>query len=137
MSDDDAKSYIDGLKGNVSKVKAKYEAMLRKTYGDARYEREFKSGIDSMFQQAAGAEDQKSVGEIVADEQAKAPKNGPKAAAGFDPSLPGVGGPFGKSLQGIQALANGDPKGALTAAMDFVPIPGLKQGLGLVLSLLG
>ena len=129
VSDEDAKSYMEGLKGNVAKVKDKYEGMLRKTYGDARYERDFKSGIDSMFQQAASAEEQKSVGKMVEENQAEYDKTHPK---GVDAS-----GPFGKSLEGIQALGKGDAKGALSAAMDFVPVPGLKQGFNLVMSLLG
>jgi hypothetical protein len=135
VSDEDAKTYIDGLKGNVAKMKDQYESMLRKTYGDARYEQQMKAGIDSMFQQAANAEDQKSASQIADDAQKDWAKNHPEGAA--DASTPEVGGPFGKSLKGIQSLANGDPKGALEAAMDFVPIPGLKQGLGLALSLFG
>jgi hypothetical protein len=134
VSDADAKTYMDGLKGNVAKVKEKYESMLRKTYGDARYEREMKSGIDSMFQQAASAEDQKSVGQIADENQKTWEKEHPQGA---DMASPDMGGPFGKSLKGIQSLANGDPKGALEAAIDFLPVPGLKQGLGLALSLLG
>lgn len=131
VTDDEAKSYMSGLKGNVSKVKGKYEAMLRKVHGDAKYEREYKSGIDAMFKQAETAEEQKSVGKIAQEHQAEYDKTHPGG-----PELPDASGPFGKSLEGMQALAKGDPKAALNAAMDFVPVPGLKQGLGLILSLI-
>jgi hypothetical protein len=128
VSDEDAKSYAEGLEGNVAKIKDKYETMLRKTYGDARYEQSFKSGIDAMFQQASTAEDQKSIGKMVEENQAEWEKTHPKAIEG---------GPFGKSLEGIRALGKGDAKGALNAALDFLPVPGLKQGLSLAVSLLG
>ena len=61
VSLDDAKRYVKNIKGNVSKVKDQYEAMLRKVHGNARYEAQFKSSIDAMFRQAEQAENQKSV----------------------------------------------------------------------------
>ena len=40
------------------------------------------------------------------------------------------------SLEGISALSKGDAKGALKAAIGFVPVPGLKDGLALASKLL-
>jgi Tfp pilus assembly PilM family ATPase len=64
VTDEDAKQYVAALGDNVSKVKARYEAQMRKAWGDAKYEKSFKSGIDAMFAQAEGAQNQKSIGEI-------------------------------------------------------------------------
>jgi hypothetical protein len=61
VSLDEAKTYVKNLKGSVGQVKAQYEAMMRKVHGDARYEAQYKSGVDAMFRQAEQAEGQKSV----------------------------------------------------------------------------
>lgn len=58
---DEAKTYVKNLKGSVGQVKAQYEDMMRKIHGDARYEAQYKSGVDAMFRQAEQAESQKSV----------------------------------------------------------------------------
>jgi hypothetical protein len=71
VSDDEAKQYVGALGQNVQKVKARYEAQMRKTWGDAKYEKQFKQGIDAMFGQAETAQNQKSVGQMVSDTQAK------------------------------------------------------------------
>ncbi len=121
VSDDDAKQYVSQLGTNVSKVKAKYEAMLRKVHGDARYEKQFKQGIDAMFAQAEGAQNQKSVGQMVADTQSKYKTDVAKCMRGEQPD-PGsmVGGGTCKSLQ--HAAQTGDtsdlPPGALKAFND-------------------
>ncbi|MBS2017538.1 MAG: hypothetical protein JST00_31945 [Deltaproteobacteria bacterium] len=65
VTDDDAKKYVASLDQNVAKVKKGYEAMLRKTWGDAKYERQFKANIDQMFAQAESAQSQKSINQIV------------------------------------------------------------------------
>ena len=57
----DAKTYVKNLSGTVAQVKSQYEGMMRKVHGDARYEAQYKSGIDAMFAQAGAAESQKSV----------------------------------------------------------------------------
>ena len=57
-------------------------------------------------------------------------------------TLDGVAGMFpgdttiGASLQGIAALKNGDPRGAINAALTLVPIPGLKDIFGIASKLL-
>ena len=43
---------------------------------------------------------------------------------------------IGASLQGISALKNGDPRGAINAALTFVPVPGLKDVFGIASKLL-
>lgn len=67
VTDDEAKKYVDGLGDNVGKTKARYEAMMRKVHGDARYEKTYKSGIDAMFLQAENAQNQKSASQIATD----------------------------------------------------------------------
>ena len=71
VTDDEAKKYVEDLKGNVAAQKSKYEQMMRKTYGDAKYEKSYKAGIDAMFKQAEDAQNQKSSGQMVADTQTK------------------------------------------------------------------
>jgi hypothetical protein len=183
----EAKEYAANLKGNVLEVKGRYEGMMRKIHGDAKYERQFKGGIDAMFAQAAGAQNQKSVSQITADTNAKYNEDLEKCARGeaISPGslvgparckearkaresgqpIPaklgdgggeakseggGIGGLLGgaagmfpalsiisASLDGIQALAKGDPKGALKSAIAMAPGGGLvKEGLGMAAKLL-
>ncbi len=217
VTDEDAKGYVGALGQNVQKVKTRYEAQMRKTWGDAKYDKQFKQGTDAMFAQAEGASSQKSVTQIAADTGSKYKvdvgkcmrgepvdpgsmvgggtcKSLRSAAQGGDASdLPpgaaqafrenggagggggaaGGGGPavprnaknaldaasaaangdlggtldgvakmfpgdstIGASLQGIAALKNGDPRGAINAALSFVPVPGLKDAFGFASKLL-
>lgn len=217
VTDAEAKGYVDSLGANVQKVKARYEAQMRKTWGDAKYERSYKAGTDAMFAQAEGAQNAKSVTQIVADTNSKyttdigkcmrgepidpgsmaggpsckavrraaqtgdtsellpgalqafranggvsSGAGGASAAGGGGAGAPGLprnaknaldlagaaangdaGGALdsaarmfpgdtaiGASLQGISALKNGDPRGAINAALTFVPVPGLKDVFG-------
>ena len=224
VTDEEAKAYVDGLGANVQKVKARYEAQMRKTWGDAKYERTYKAGIDSLFAQAEGAQNQKSATQIASDAQSKykvdvgkcmrgEPVDGgslvgggtcnslkraaqtgdtsdlpPGALKAFNenggattasaggaapgtPGMPGMPGipskaknaidaagsiasgdyggaldsaakmfpgdtTIGASLQGLSALKNGDPRGAINAALTFVPVPGLKDAFSLASKLL-
>ena len=216
VTDEDAKGYVGALGQNVQSVKARYESQMRKTWGDAKYDKQYKQGIDAMFAQAEGASSQKSVTQIAADVGSKYKidvgkcmrgepvdagsmvgggtcKSLQKAAqsgdtsdlppgalqafkdnggatggtggGGAGPALPrnaknaldtagaaasgDVGGvldgaaklfpgdtTIGASLQGIAALKNGDPRGAIRAALTFVPVPGLKDAFSLASSLL-
>ncbi|MEZ4221673.1 MAG: hypothetical protein R3B13_12150 [Polyangiaceae bacterium] len=68
---DEAKAYVKNMKGTVGQVKSQYEAMMRKIHGDARYEAQYKSGIDAVFSQAAGAESQKSVTQMANESNQK------------------------------------------------------------------
>ena len=212
VTDDEAKGYVDSLGANVQKVKARYEAQMRKTWGDAKYEKQFKQGTDSMFAAAETAQNAKSVSQIIADTGSKykvdvgrcmrgetvdsasmvgggtckalahaaqtgdtselppgalqaykenggasvragGPALSGKAKLGVDAAsaaangdaggaLDGVAKMFpgdstiGASLQGIAALKNGDPRGAISAALSFVPVPGLKDAFGFASKLL-
>lgn len=88
VSDDDAKNYVSHLSDNVQAQKAKYEGMMRATYGDAVYERQYKQGIDTLFAQAAGAQNTKSVSQLQADVGAKYKADLAKCARG-EPIDPG------------------------------------------------
>lgn len=217
-TEEDAKAYVANIKGSASEVKAKYESMMRKVHGDAKYEARYKAGIDAMFKQVEGAESQKSAGEMVSESQAKyradvgkcmkgeavdpgsmvsppqckelakAVKSGDTSAllpgtkkafdenggapgtatvanaaknavggllggllGGGDPSkssplsaltdaalgsVPGLG-TVKNSLEGIQAIAKGDPKAALGSAIGLVPGgSAVKGGLDLAAKLL-
>jgi hypothetical protein len=221
VTDEDAKAYVAALGQNVQKVKARYESQMRKTWGDAKYEKNFKQSTDMMFAQAEGAQNAKSVSQIVADTGSKYKTDVGKCMRGepVDPGsmvgggtckalkraaqtgdtsdLPpgavqafkanggasggasggggagGAGAPglprnaknavdlasaaangdaggvldsaakmfpgdttIGASLQGIAALKNGDPRGAINAALTFVPVPGLKDAFGLASKIL-
>lgn len=210
VTDAEAKAYVDSLGQNVQKVKARYEAQMRKTWGDAKYDKTFKASTDAMFAQAEGAQNAKSVSQIVADTgnkyntdvgkcmrgepidpgsiaggptckkvfraaqtgdtsdllpgqlqafKANGGANGGAGAGGTDGknamdlanaaasgdaggALDGAAKMFpgdstiGASLKGIAALKNGDPRGAISAALAFVPIPGLKDVFGLASKLL-
>lgn len=214
VTDAEAKAYVDSLGANVQKVKARYEAQMRKTWGDAKYDKTFKQSTDSMFSQAEGAQNAKSVSQIISGtgdkykldvgkcmrgepvdggsmvgggtckalkkaaqsgdtseltpgalqayrdnggatggasggggggagapgmpRNAKNALDAASAAANGDAggTLDGVAKMFpgdttiGASLQGIAALKNGDPRGAINAALSFVPVPGLKDVFG-------
>jgi hypothetical protein len=166
VSDAEAKDYVKNLKGNVSKAKSQYEAMMRKLHGDSRYEAQYKAGIDAMFKQAEDAEGQKSVTQMAADTQAKYNEDIARCARGeaispgslvspprckqvreaslrgepipqslessVEQAAPSGGADsiFGMlpgfniikaSIEGVQALAKGDAKGALNAAIGLVP----------------
>ena len=208
VTDAEAKAYVDGLVVNVGKVKERYEGMMRKTWGDAKYEKNYKAGIDAMFAQAENAQNARSVTQIAGDVNTKykadvarcmrgetvgdgSMVSGPsckslrRAAQTGDTSdlLPGALAAFkenggsggaglprnakngvdlanaaasgdaggaldgaskmfpgdstiGASLQGLAALKNGDPRGAINAALSFVPVPGLKDVFGLASKLL-
>jgi hypothetical protein len=71
VSLDESKKYVANLKGNVGQVKAQYESMMRKIHGDARYEAQYKSGVDAMFRQAEQAESQKSVTQMANESSQK------------------------------------------------------------------
>ncbi len=149
-TDDEAKAYVQNLSQNASAQKAKYEAWMRSAYGDAKYERQFKAGIDRMFDQASGASQQKSIGQIQADTMTNYNADLAKCARGEDPGPGSMVGPakckaqrangsvsaddakaspqnqgmIDRASAGVgaaQAAANGDVTGALTGAADAFP----------------
>ena len=154
VSDAEVKAYVGNLFENVQKVKARYETGLRKTWGDAKYESRFKASTDQMFAAFESASSQKSIAEMADD--GPRPSSPRRRASAVTPTAPPpvprsakttTGGDagatldaaaklfpgdttIGASLQGISALKNGDPKGAINAALTFVPVPGLKDVFG-------
>jgi hypothetical protein len=112
VSDDDAKAYVANLSQNASDQKAKYEAWMRKAYGDAKYERQFKASIDSVFNQAATASQQKSVGEMQSDRMAGYNADLAKCARGEDPGPGSMVGPAKCKAQRDNGGAGGDTSGA-------------------------
>ncbi len=159
-SPDEAKAYVKNLRGNVAKVRGRYEADMRKAYGDAKYERSYKAQYDALFDMAENAQNQKSVFEMQrhnarahsayrAKQAEPAPAPARVSAAPSDASADGVDGALdaagkmfpgdgtvGAALQGISALRKGDAKGAINAALTFVPVPGLKDAFGVASKLL-
>lgn len=153
VTDDEAKKYVASLGENVKKAKAGYEKMLRKAWGDAKYEKQFKQSTDQMFQQAEDAEKQQSINQIAQANMAAyrrsaaAPPPPPRNAKvetasandadALDASskLLGENSTVGASLQGISALKKGDAKGAINAALSFAP-PGVKDAFGIASKLL-
>jgi hypothetical protein len=146
VTDEDAKQYVGALGANVQKVKARYEAGLRKVHGDARYEKQYKQGIDAMFAQAEGAQNAKSVSQIMNDTQTKYREDVIKCKKGEDPG-PGsmVGGckaifraaqtgdtsdlpPGAKKVFEETGGANGGGGGASASAAPGAPKLGGKEG---------
>lgn len=177
-TDDEAKAYVTGLDGNIQAVKQEYEATMRKRFGDAVYEAQYKAGTDAMFRQADPSST-KTISQIVGDTNAKYKEDLAKCGRG-EPISPGSmvgparckeareavqngqpipdtlgggssddsssgGGLLGAlkgfpgfgiisaTIDGVQAIAKGDARGALRAAASIVPaLPGgnyLKMGL--------
>lgn len=125
IADDEAKGYVKNLKGNVVRVKAQYEAMLREVHGNARYEQQYKSGIDAMFAQAAAAHEEQLATGVAngtrqrSDVAVGSEANGSRSGDVFG-SLPGFN-VIKASVEGVAALVNGDSRGALDAAVGLVP----------------
>jgi hypothetical protein len=132
---EEAKSYVANLGDNVAQEKARYEAMLRKVYGDARYEKDFKTGIDAMFEQAQQASSQKSVQQMVDETRAAVAAKREAAAAQAEAAQ--ADGSFRSSLEGIDALKHGNARLAIQAAIKLAPLAGpVGQGLSVALKLL-
>jgi hypothetical protein len=152
VTDQEARDYVKNLGENVAKEKAKYEGWMRKAHGDAKYEKLYKQGIDSMFQQAEQAQSQKSVGEIVTDANKKFMEDRAKCARGepIDPGSPAAGpgcdaarkaalsgggaggGQSNEAMRGLGAAGRGDVAGALDAAGNAAgdgPVKSSLQGI--------
>jgi len=84
-TDEDAKQYVAQLGANVQKIKARYEAGLRKVHGDAKYEKRYKAGVDAMFSRAENAQNVKTVNQIISDTNAKFREDVVKCKRGEDP----------------------------------------------------
>jgi hypothetical protein len=111
VTDDEAHAYVDHLSDNASAQKAKYEGWMRAAYGDAKYEAVYKAGIDRIFDQAASAGQQKSVGQMQADTSSKYNADLAKCARGEDPGPGSMVGP----AKCKEARASGGSPGVATA----------------------
>jgi hypothetical protein len=120
VTDEEAHAYVDNLSDNAAAQKAKYEGWMRAAYGDAKYEAVYKAGIDRIFDQAASAGQQKSVGQMQADTMSKYNADLAKCARGEDPGPGSMVGP----AKCKEARASGGSPGGATAAG-----PGLGGGL--------
>jgi hypothetical protein len=69
VSQEEADNYVKNLSVHAGKIKAVYEQMLRKSYGDARYEQQFKTSLDVVFNQIEGALTQESLSGMMANLQ--------------------------------------------------------------------
>lgn len=107
VTDDEAKAYVKNLTGNIAQVKAQYEAMMRKTWGDTVYEQRYKSGIDAMFAQADPST-VKSASQIAADAQAGYDADLQKCARGEAISAGSLVGPA-RCKQAREATLAGKP----------------------------
>lgn len=115
VSDDDAKQYVAALGANVQKVKARYEAGLRKVHGDKKYERTYKAGVDAMFAQAENAQNAKTVSQIANETMSRYREDVIKCKRGEEP------GP-GSMVSSCKAIR----RAALTGDTSDLP-PGAKK----------
>lgn len=106
VTDEEAKQYVSQLGANVQKVKAKYEAGLRKLHGDAKYERKYKAGVDAMFARAENAQNVKTVNQIINDTNTKFREDVVKCKRGEDPGPASMVGASCKSI--YRAAQTGD-----------------------------
>ncbi len=68
---EEAKAYVDNLAENVEAAQEVYEAEMRKTYGDAVYEAQYKAQLDGLFARAAGASSAKGATQIANEANAQ------------------------------------------------------------------
>lgn len=143
VSDEEAAAYVDGL--DTSKLEdthARYEAMLRETYGDETFEKKYRKNLDESFKDldAAAAKGaappRQSAASHAPPVSLRAPGTKAAAAGLLDQAsdlLP-ADSSVRQTLKGVSALVKGDTKGALKAALALVPLPGpAKDGINLVL----
>lgn len=124
VTEKDAKDYVAALGDNVAKAKARYEQMLRKTHGDAKYEKSYKASIDGMFAQAENAQKQKSVNEIAKEHFDQFTADVAKCKTGIDPEAEARIGPSCK--ESFRAAQTGDTSHLLPGtkqAFDKTPTP--------------
>ena len=140
VTEADAKQYVANMKGNIAAQKSKYEQMMRKTYGDAKYERKHKAEVDALFAQAESIQNMKSSREIMREkmgargdetvpQDASAPAAASTPAAGGATPTPTAmgGGAAQRVAQGLgvaDAARRGDATGALDGAAKMFAADG-------------
>jgi hypothetical protein len=160
VTDADVQAYVDAIDATKLKdAKARYEAMLRETYGDLNYERKYKGDLDKAFAQLDAEDYARTTRAAGSDPSPKAtaaaPTPGPTGRAGtvlklataashgdvsgaLDSAadLAPADSPVRHSLKGVSALMKGDAKGALNEALNLAPDGGpVKDGIASALSL--
>ena len=127
---EDAKAYVQNLAGNAAEQKAKYESWMRTAYGDDKYEKQYKAGIDRVFDHAGQAGQTKSIAQLQTDTMSRYNADLTKCARG-EPLPPGsmVGPAKCKEARG-QGSASADvsgggaaPRSALTSSGTPLPSP--------------
>jgi hypothetical protein len=108
---EEAKAYVQNLAGNAAEQKAKYESWMRAAYGDDKYEKQYKAGIDRVFDHAGQAGQTKSIAQVQTDTMSRYNADLAKCARG-EPLSPGsmVGPARCKEARG-QGSASGDAWG--------------------------
>lgn len=152
VSVDEARSYVEQLDENIAATKARYEAQMRSTFGDAQYEKSYRASIDAMFAQAEQSTSAQPVqgiagggrapaGHAAAPVPSSAAASGGRAVAAVGSAkagdvagtalnaaqmVPGgsAAGSVGAALGGVSALTQRDPKGAIDAAIQLAPVSG-------------
>lgn len=144
-SEEDAKAYLDGFEAGLGDARARYEAMLKRSYGEEWERSSMKGVLDQAFEIAEEGAHQRSEADRRAErEKRRAARRGaaapPEPAPATDVaatarSLLPSDGPIGGAIGVADALRNGDAKGALKGAIAFVPPGPIKASLNLVASL--
>lgn len=134
VSDGDARSYVAHLSDDVAAQKARYEAMMRQTYGDAVYEQRYKAGIDRMFAQAGGAAQTQSASQLANSTQDRYQADLGKCARG-EPLDPGslVGPAKCKAARAQPQGGGGGSDASQGGGGPSVALPsGVQNGIGKV-----
>ncbi|MDB4994974.1 MAG: hypothetical protein JWM74_2406 [Myxococcaceae bacterium] len=144
-TNEEAKAFLDGFEQGIGDAHARYEKMLKATYGDQWERSTLKGDVEQAFKRAEEAVSEKSQAELRAEQRAKPstilPSGnegagaGAAAGAGLAGLLP-TDGPLAGALAVVTSIKNGDAKGAIKGALGFVPPGPIKAGLGLVLGFL-
>ena len=152
-TDEEAKAYLDGFEGGLGDARERYESMLQKSYGAAWERSSMKGMLTAAFKVAGDATTQKSQADRRAERDKRAAAHAPmttkepaNAGANVTPPPGGAGvvgtvksllpsdGPIGGAITVVDALKNGDAKGALKGALGFVPPGPIKLALNVMSS---
>lgn len=143
-----ARAFLDGISGEALDVAASLEAGMRGAVGDKSYENAYQDSLVMTLQQIEKAQNEPSVYDQI-DQQARQAKQkevaelartakdrlvarakeiGLEQAKGFIGGLPG-GKQLLAGLRAIKELRNGNPRGAIEAALEAAPPGPIGEGL--------
>lgn len=153
-TDEEAKAYLDGFESGLGDARARYESMLKSSYGTDWERSGMKQVLDESFKMAEAGITQRSEAERRAERAERraeraddrgATSSPASHADGARPTAPGAldtaksllpsDGPIGGAIGVLDSLRRGDATGAIKGALGFVPPGPLKTGLNLVASL--